>query len=113
LLRKARTDGERRITFEPARRPEVASLLTIAGLFLGEDPAVLAEQIGDGGSARLKEVVTDAVNDGLGGLRRRRAQLAEDRAHVRNVLRDGNERATAVAEATLRQVRAAMGMEYR
>ncbi|KNX36812.1 tryptophan--tRNA ligase [Luteipulveratus halotolerans] len=112
LIRGARTDGERRITFEPDRRPEVSSLITTAALFLGEDEAVLAERIGDGGAAELKRVVTEAVNDGLADHRSRRAQLAQDPAYLDQVLREGNSRANEVAEHTLDQVREVMGMTY-
>lgn len=111
-IRGARTDSERRITFEPERRPEVASLLTVAAAFRGEDPAVLAETIGDGGAVRLKQVVTEAVNEGLAGHRARRAELARDPGQVRKVLVEGNARANAVAEARLDLVREVMGMSY-
>ncbi|NHN56098.1 tryptophan--tRNA ligase [Calidifontibacter sp. DB0510] len=112
LIRGARTDSERRITFEPDRRPEVANLLTIAAGFRDQDPAALADEIGDGGAAKLKAVVTQAINDGLAEHRRRRADLARDPAYLHAVLREGNERATAIAEATLATVRAVMGMAY-
>ena len=112
-IRGARTDSERRITFEPERRPEVASLLMIAASFRGEDPASLAETIGDGGAVRLKQVVTEAVNEGLAGHRARRAELSRDPGHVRQVLADGNERANAIAEARLAGVGEVMGMSYR
>jgi tryptophanyl-tRNA synthetase len=39
-------------------------------------------------------------------------QYARDLGYVRRVLRDGNERAEAIAAATLDEVRAAMGMRY-
>ena len=41
LLRRAKTDAERNITYEPQRRPEVANLLLIAALCGGADPAEL------------------------------------------------------------------------
>ncbi len=111
-IRVARTDSERRITFDPSRRPAVANLLTIAGLFLGEEPEAVAERIGNGGAQALKGVVTEAVNESLGGHRARRADLARDPAYVTSVLHDGNARANAVAERTLATVRAVMGMSY-
>ncbi|MER7073238.1 tryptophan--tRNA ligase [Terrabacter sp. NPDC000476] len=111
-IRAAVTDGERRITFEPERRPAVANLLTIAGLFLDEPPAVLAERVGDGGARALKELVTEAVNESLADHRRRRADLARDPAYVTSVLHEGNARAAAVADRTLATVRAVMGMSY-
>lgn len=112
LIRRARTDSERAITFEPERRPEVASMLTTAALFLGVEPEALADEIGGGGAARLKAVATAAVNDGLAEHRRRRLELAGDTAYVDQVLREGNSRANEIAEATLTTVREFMDMAY-
>jgi tryptophanyl-tRNA synthetase len=111
-IRSAKTDSERHITYEPERRPEVANLLTIAALFRGEGPESVAEMIGDGGARRLKEVVTEAVNEGLADHRARRAELQRDPALVARVLHEGNARANEVADRTLATVRAVMGMAY-
>ncbi|MFC1400932.1 MULTISPECIES: tryptophan--tRNA ligase [Streptacidiphilus] len=109
LIRGARTDAERRISYDPESRPEVSSLLLLAGLCLERDPHELAEQIGDAGSAALKRLVTTAVNDYFAAARARRAELAQDLGHVRRILHQGNARANAIADETLAQVRAAMG----
>ena len=45
-------------------------------------------------------------------MRARRAEYARDLGYVRQVLRDGNERANEVAAVTLAEVRTAMGMSY-
>lgn len=107
LIRKARTDSERLITFDEAARPEVANLLTLAGLCLGRAPQDVAVEIGDGGAVALKKVVTEAVNEFLRPIRARRAALTE--TDVRAVLREGNERAREQAVVTLEEVRDAMG----
>ncbi|MGW6914622.1 tryptophan--tRNA ligase [Kitasatospora sp. NPDC054939] len=109
LIKSARTDTERRIGYDPAARPEVSSLVLLAALCQDRDPAELAEEIGDGGSAALKRTVTEAVNEHLRPVRARRAELAADRSHVRQALRTGAERANAVADATLAEVRSVMG----
>jgi len=111
-LRGARTDSERRITYEPERRPEVANLLRLASLAGAGEPGEIAEQVGDGGAGRLKALVTDAVNDHLAPIRARRASLAGEPALVADVLRAGNERANELAERTLAEVRRLMGMAY-
>ncbi len=111
-IRTARTDSERRITFDPNGRPAVANLLTIAGLLLEEAPESVADRIGDGGAQALKRVVTEAINESLAGHRARRADLARDPAYVTSVLHEGNARANDVAERTLATVRAVMGMSY-
>lgn len=112
LIKKAKTDSDRRITYDPERRPEVANLLLIASLCTGEQPEAIAERIGDGGSGTLKKVVTDALNAELEPLRQRRATLAQDPTVVSAVLRRGNAEANKAADATLREARAAMNMDY-
>jgi len=112
LIKGAKTDGERHISYEPARRPEVSSLVLLAARCSGRDPAAVAEEIGPGGAARLKRTVTEAVNERLAPLRARRAELAADPGYARQVLRDGGDRARAVATATLERVRDAMGTRY-
>ncbi|MEV1024229.1 tryptophan--tRNA ligase [Streptomyces sp. NPDC050264] len=112
LVRGAKTDAERHITYDPATRPEVSSLVLLAALCEGGDPRQVAEEIGDGGAAALKRRVTEAVNEYLAPIRARRQAYAQDRRLVRDVLRAGNERADAIAEATLKDVRAAMNSDY-
>ncbi len=111
-IRGTKTDQDRRITFDPEHRPGVSALLSTAALCLGIGSAVLADDIGDAGSSELKSATATAVNDFLGPLRERRRQLAADEDLVRAVLRQGNEAANLVAEATLDQVREAMGTVY-
>ncbi|GGN32455.1 tryptophanyl-tRNA synthetase [Actinoplanes campanulatus] len=112
LIKRAKTDTERHITYDPAGRPEVSSLLLLAALCLDRTPAQVADSIGAAGSAALKKVVTEAVNDYLAPIRARRAEYARDRSYLRTVLREGNERARAVADTTLAEVRAAMNSHY-
>jgi tryptophanyl-tRNA synthetase len=112
LIRGAKTDARRHISYDPAGRPEVSSLVLLAALCLDRDPVSVAEQVGDGGAAALKRTVTEAVNERFAPLRARRAELAADPGYARQVLRDGCARARAVAAVTLEEVRDAMGMRY-
>lgn len=111
-IRRARTDQDRRITFDPERRPGVSALLSTAALCLDVAPEELADDIGDGGSGELKKITATAVNDFLAPLRERRRGFAADGEIVRSVLRRGNEHARVIADATLYEVRQAMGTVY-
>ncbi|GAA1050247.1 hypothetical protein GCM10009569_23660 [Arthrobacter russicus] len=73
---------------------------------------MLAEQIGDAGAGRLKQLATEAVNERFAPFRARRRLLAEDPGTVRQVLARGNAQANDQADCTLAQVRTAMGMDY-
>lgn len=112
LIRGAKTDAIRRISYDPAARPEVSSLVLLAALCLDRDPVAVADEIGDGGAARLKATVTEAVNERFAPDRARRAELERDMGYVRDVLREGCDRARAIGNATLDEVRHAMGMRY-
>ena len=112
LIKKAKTDVDRHITYDPDRRPEVSNLLLIASLCTGEDPHAIAARIGGRGSGTLKKVVTEALNETLAPIRARREALARDPAVVRATLERGIDTATRVAEATLRETREAMNMGY-
>jgi tryptophanyl-tRNA synthetase len=110
LVRAAKTDGERRITYDPEGRPGVSTLLAIAGLCEGRAPEAIAEEIGDRGALELKQRVTAALNDRLRPMRMRRAEFAADRGYLRSVLQAGNERARELARTTLASVHELMHM---
>jgi tryptophanyl-tRNA synthetase len=112
LVRKARTDSEPTISYEPERRPEVANLLNIAAGFTGVPPEQLASGLGSGGGRALKSLVTEAVNEGLSRHRVRRSTYAADPAQLRDILRAGNASAAAIADRTLTEVRQVMSMDY-
>ncbi|WP_426566119.1 tryptophan--tRNA ligase [Angustibacter sp. McL0619] len=112
LVRGAVTDSLRHITYDPQLRPEVSSLLLVAALCTDSTPQRVADQIGSGGAAGLKAVVTEAVNEHIRPIRVRRRELEQDPAVVREVLREGLERARPLAVATLARVHQAMGLDY-
>jgi len=111
LLKAARTDADPSITYDPVARPEVSSLILLGSLCLGIPPEEFATSVGHGAAA-LKRTVTEAVNEFLAPMRARRAAYAADLTYVRKIIRIGNERANAIADATLAEVRTAMGMAY-
>jgi tryptophanyl-tRNA synthetase len=108
VLKKAVTDSDPSITYDPIGRPTVANLLLLASLAAGTSPQAVADEIGTGGSAKLKAYVTEAVNERFRPIRARRAELAEDPSVVRAVLERGNELARDAARKTLSEVHGLM-----
>ena len=112
VIRRAPTDSERHITYDPAHRPRVASLLDLLSAVTGHDPRAAAERIGAGGAGQLKVELAEAINETLRPLRARRRDAAADPCQLDRILDDGNRRARDLAADTLRTVHRAMGMTY-
>ncbi|WP_329781463.1 tryptophan--tRNA ligase [Parolsenella catena] len=111
-IKKSQTDGERMITFDPENRPGVSGLLSTAAICTGRDPREIADEIGMGGSGALKKYTTEAVNNRFAEIRERRHAYENELDYVKDVLHEGNRRANEIANATLAEVREAMGMVY-
>ena len=111
-IKKSQTDGERMITFDPENRPGVSGLLSTAAICTDRDPIEIAEEIGMGGAGMLKKYATEAVNNRFAEIRERRHAYENDLDYVKDVLHEGNRRANEIANATLAEVREAMGMVY-
>ena len=110
LVKKAKTDSDRHITYDPENRPEVANLLQLISLCTDEAPEAIAERLGDGGGGALKAELTKAINEKLRPLRAERSKLEANPDYIRQVLLDGVKQAREIAQATLEEVRASMNM---
>lgn len=111
LIKKAKTDGERNITYDPVNRPEVANLLMLISLCTGEEPQAVAARIGEGGGGMLKNTLTEALNEKLRPLREERKRLEKDPEYIRQVLLTGAKKAREIGIKTLEEVRDVMNMK--
>ncbi len=111
LIKKAKTDADRFITYDPENRPEVSNLLLLISLCTGQPPEKVAEEIGNGGAGQLKKRLTETLNEYLRPLRKRRSDLETNMDHVRQVLKDGVSEARRIASATLDEVIEVMNMK--
>ena len=110
LIKKAKTDQDRNITYDPVNRPEVSNLLMLISLCTGEEPQDIAARIGEGGGGMLKSTLTEALNEKLRPLREERKRLEADPEYIRKVLLDGAAKAREIGMKTLEEVRDAMNM---
>jgi tryptophanyl-tRNA synthetase len=64
------------------------------------------------GDSVTKRLLNDQLQALLGPIRERRAELAQDRTYVMNILRQGTDAARSVAAQTVSEVKAALGLNY-
>lgn len=112
LIKRAVTDSDRHITYDPANRPEVSNLVNIAALATGRDPYVIADELGDAGGGGLKKLVTESLNEYLAPIRARREEIVADPGELERILRRGNQKAREIAVQTLDEVQTALNMVY-
>ncbi len=125
-IKSAVTDSERSITYDPVARRGVANLLTILAACetrsgeAGAEGSVprTAEQVaqamrdeGISGHAMLKERVTDAVAARLAGIKDEFERIRADEAYLSKVAREGADKARAMAQRTMREVRKKVGLD--
>lgn len=111
LIKSAKTDSDRFIEYDPVNRPEVANLLRLSSLCLNQSPESIANEIGNQGSGKLKQITAEALNNHFKEIRIKRAQLENDKAFITEILKNGISQAREVAIETLSEVRKAMNME--
>jgi tryptophanyl-tRNA synthetase len=110
-FKAAVTDSGREIVFDRANKPGVSNLLEIYAVVQGISVAEAESAFADArGYGDLKVAVGEAVVDYLAPVRERYAELRGDEAALESILRDGADRARAIAAGTLTGVRAAMGV---
>jgi tryptophanyl-tRNA synthetase len=106
-FKRAVTDSDGVVSFDVANKPGVTNLLSILGAATGRDPESLAAEYAQYGP--LKADTGEAVVALLEPLQMRLAELRQDPAETSRLLRVGADKASAVAEATMERVRAAVG----
>ena len=107
-IRRAVTDSDNEVRWDPQGKPGVSNLLGILGAATGRDPEGLAadyEQYGP-----LKADTADAVVEMLEPIQQRVAELRDDPAETARLLRIGAEKASAIAVDVLDRAVEAVGL---
>lgn len=107
-IRRAITDSDTALSYDPAGRPGIANIADITAALTGCAPADVLEDCS--GSGMLKNTCADAIIAELDPIQRRHDELLRDPAEFDRVLQHGATRARAVAAPTLSRAEAAIGV---
>ena len=108
-IKKAKTDPERGLEFGNPERPETDNLLGLYAILSGKGREAAAQECADMGWGQFKPLLAEAAVAALEPIQQRYRELMDDRSQLESVLRDGRERASAVAAANVQRVRQSMG----
>jgi tryptophanyl-tRNA synthetase len=106
-FKRAVTDSENEVRYDPVEKPGVSNLLDILGAATDQAPADLAKGYTQYGA--LKSDAADAVVELLVPIQVRYRELLADRGELSGLLRTGAAKARAVAGATLQRAYDAVG----
>jgi tryptophanyl-tRNA synthetase len=107
-VRKAVTDTDGEMRFDPRHKPGLANLLQLMAVATGREPKEVAADYTRYGD--LKRDLAEALAEMLRPVRERRAKLAADPEAVHKVLRQGAARAHDIAAATYARAAEAVGL---
>ena len=108
-IKRAKTDPTMGLEFGNPERPEADNLLGLYALLAGRSREQAAVECGSMGWGSFKPLLAEAAVEALRPVQERYLHWRQQPGAVEAVLRDGQARATAVAEATLERVRRALG----
>ena len=98
------SDTERCVRYAPAEKPGVSNLIQIYAAATGLRYEDIEAEFGGQGYGKLKPAVGEAVVEALRPIREETERLLKDKAYLESVYRAGAEKASCVAERTLRKV---------
>ena len=114
-VRTAVTDPQRVRRTDPGR-PEVCNVFTLHNFFSDDETRADIERkcrAAEIGCVDCKRILSDNIAADFAPFRERAAHYHEHPEEVRRILDDGAERARAIAEGTMAEVREKMGLDWR
>ena len=112
-VKRAVTDSEADIRFDPANKPGVSNLLSIIAALTGQSVEAAAAELRGQGYGKLKDRVSECVIETLAPLQSEHRRLMADKAYLQGVLKDNAEIANGMALRTLRKVQRKVGFAER
>ena len=112
-VRRAVTDSEADIRFDPANKPGVSNLLSIIAALTGQSVEEAAAELQGQGYGKLKDRVSECVIETLAPLQSEHRRLMADKAYLQGVLKENADIANGMALRTLRKVQRKVGFAER
>ncbi len=100
-MRRAVTDSETEIRYDPENKPGVSNLLSIYCALTGESMDNVVASFSSKGYGDLKNAVADVIIDTLSPIQTEFHRYMADKSYLESVWRTGAERASRIAERTL------------
>lgn len=108
-IKRCKTDPIKGLTFDDPQRPECNNLLTLYMLLSGKTKTDVASECQNMGWGQFKPLLTQTVIDALKPIQDKYQAIMADKGYLESVLQTGRQKAEAIANDTLTQVKVALG----
>lgn len=108
-IKRAKSDAEPGISYDIEKRPEASNLLTIFSALTNRPRAEIEQEFGSSGFAQFKQALSDAAVEALLPIQKEMTRLLQDHTYLDSILKEGCQKAEAIAVKNLRQVKELTG----
>ncbi len=108
-FKRAVTDSETLVKYDPVNKPGVTNLMTIYSTAAGKSYAEIEKEFDGKGYGDFKPAVGEAVVELLRPIREETERLLRDKTYLESIYKSGAEKAARVAARTLRKVYSKVG----
>ena len=108
-IKRCKTDPIRGLVFDDLERPECSNLLTLYMILSNQTKEAVAAECKDMGWGQFKPLLTETLIGALQPIQEKYKTIMDDQTYLESVLRDGREKASAIANQTLTKAKKAMG----
>ena len=112
-IKRAVTDSDGEIRYDPENKPGVSNLLSIMSTLSGESVETICSEMAGKGYGELKTRTVDVVVTALEPLQTEYKRLIADKQYLLDTLLSGAEKANYIATKTLRKVQKKIGFAPR
>lgn len=104
------TDTGKEVKHNPARKPGISNLLAIYSLFSGQPVKTIEKKFKGKGYASFKKSLGELLSEKLEPMRRKKKEIESREVYVKEILRQGANRARTLAQSTMEEVREKVGL---
>ncbi len=108
-FKRAVTDSEAEVRYDPENKPGVSNLMTIYSAFSGKSIEETEKEFSGKGYGDFKAAVGEVCADGLAPVRDEFARLMADKVFLETVMKNGADEASYYARKTMSKVRRKIG----
>ena len=108
-IKKCKTDPVKGLTFGDPERPECNNLLTLYLLMSGKTKEAVAAECAEMGWGQFKPLLTETTIAHLKPIQDKYHAIMDDKGYLESVLKEGRDKAAAIANQTLSRVKEALG----